>query len=93
MFVALLEIELRLEASHSLKDKRQVVQSLIDQMRRRFNVSVAEVDRLDAWQSAVIGVACVANEKRFLQEAIAHVENFVESDPRIVVVRTETEIV
>jgi len=92
MFIGLLTLELRIPGSHSLKDKRQVIQSLIETTRRRFNASVAEVDHQDAWQTAGIGIACVANEKRFLDEVLARIETFVESEPRVEVVRSEVEI-
>ena len=92
MFVGLLHLELRLAESHSLKDKRQVIQSLIETTRRRFNASVAEVDHLDAWQLAGIGVACVANERRFLDQVLAKVETYVESEPRVEIIRSDIEI-
>lgn len=92
MLVGLLHLELRIAESQSLKDKRQVVQSLIETTRRRFNASVAEVDHLDVWQMAGIGIACVANERRFLDQALARIESHIESEPRIEVVRAEREI-
>ena len=48
--------------SRSLKDKRRAVKSIIGKVRNRFNVSIAEVDANDVWQSAVIGMACVSND-------------------------------
>jgi uncharacterized protein YlxP (DUF503 family) len=92
MLVGLLQLELRLPGCHSLKDKRQVLQSLIEGMRRRFNASVAEVDHLDAWQMSGLGVACVANERRFLDQVLSKVESFVASEPRVEIVHSETEI-
>lgn len=92
MFVGLLHLELRIAESHSLKEKRQVVQSLIETTRRRFNASVAEVDHLDAWQMAGVGVACVANERRHLDQVLAKIESHVESDPRVEIVRSGIEI-
>lgn len=92
MLIALLQLNLRIAGSHSLKDKRQVLQSVIEHLRNRFNVSAAEVDHQDAWQSATLGIACVANERRFLDEVMARVETFVESDPRVEVIGSEIEI-
>jgi uncharacterized protein YlxP (DUF503 family) len=45
-----------------LKEKRQVIRSLMERLRRQFNVAVAEVEEQDAWQTAVIGLAVVSNE-------------------------------
>ena len=50
--IGVLTLELRLENSHSLKEKRHVVQSLKDRLRHKFNVSVAEIDYQDLWQRA-----------------------------------------
>jgi uncharacterized protein YlxP (DUF503 family) len=93
MLIGLLQLELRIAGSHSLKDKRQVIQSLIEQVRRRFNVSVAEVGHQDAWQAAILGIACVSNERRFLDEAMSKAERFFESDPRIEIVNSQVEII
>lgn len=92
MLIGLLQLELRIAGSHSLKDKRQVIQSLIEQVRRRLNVSVAEVGHQDAWQAATLGIACVANERRFLDEVTTKAEKFFESDPRIEVIASQVEI-
>lgn len=92
MHIGILTLELRVPESQSLKDKRQVVQGLIASMRRRFNASVAETDQLDAWQLAEVGVACVANETRFLQETLSRIEDFVEREPRLEIIRADTEI-
>ena len=92
MQIGLLQLELHIPGAHSLKDKRQVLQSLIETMRRRFNVSVAEVGRQDAWQHAEIAVATVANERRFVDEVLSRVESFVESEPRAEITGATSEI-
>ena len=64
IIVGLCTVELFIPESQSLKDKRQVLLSLKDRLREKFNLSVAEVDGQDLWQKAVLGLACVANEGR-----------------------------
>jgi uncharacterized protein YlxP (DUF503 family) len=71
-------IELALEGCRSLKDKRQVLRSVIERTRSRFSVSVAEVDDQDLWQRAVIGVACVSNSVQHTTEIMQKVVSFVE---------------
>jgi uncharacterized protein YlxP (DUF503 family) len=65
--------------SGSLKDKRQVVHSVAQRIRNKFQVSVAEVGDNDAWQIATIGVACVSNEalqcERILDEIVRFVQD------------------
>jgi uncharacterized protein YlxP (DUF503 family) len=62
MVIGLCTIELSLPAPQSLKDKRGALKPLIAQMRREFNVAVAEVDRQDLWQRATLGVATVSTD-------------------------------
>jgi len=72
--VALLTLELRIEAAHSLKDKRQVVRSLKDRLRAKFNVSVAELDHTDLWQRATIGVVSISDSRDYLDSLMQSVE-------------------
>ncbi|HYG97991.1 MAG TPA: DUF503 domain-containing protein [Terriglobales bacterium] len=72
--IACLTIELRIEAAHSLKDKRQVTRSLKDRLRTTFNVSVAELDHNDLWQRATIGVVSISESHDYLQGLMQSVE-------------------
>jgi uncharacterized protein YlxP (DUF503 family) len=60
--IGVLTLELRLENSHSLKDKRHVVKSLKDRLRNKFNVAVAEIDFQDLWQRAAVAAVTVASD-------------------------------
>ena len=80
MNVGVAKITLRLAGSFSLKDKRRVVNSVRERVRSKFNVSVAEVDQNDAWQTAVIGVTCVSNNVRHADQMLDNVLSFIESD-------------
>ncbi|MGB3903527.1 MAG: DUF503 domain-containing protein [Anaerolineae bacterium] len=62
MVIGVCTVVLEIPASQSLKAKRRVVKSILAKVRNQFNVSIAEVDANDAWQSAVIGIACVSND-------------------------------
>jgi uncharacterized protein YlxP (DUF503 family) len=62
MIVGLLTLELHVPEANSLKSKRAVVKSLIDRIKNKFNVSVAEVDAQNLWQRCIIGIAFVSNE-------------------------------
>ncbi|TFG46299.1 MAG: DUF503 domain-containing protein [Dehalococcoidia bacterium] len=70
MNVGVLQFSIRLPESHSLKEKRQVVKSLVAQVNNRYNVSAAEVDDQDLWQTARIGAACLSNDKRHTNEVL-----------------------
>lgn len=74
MPVAQLTLELRIEHAQSLKDRRQVVRSLKDQLRQSFNVSVAELDEAVTWQSATLGIAAISSSRDYLHQLIDEVE-------------------
>jgi uncharacterized protein YlxP (DUF503 family) len=72
--IAYLVLELRIEASNSLKDKRQVVRSLKDRLRSSFNVSVAEIDATELWQRATVGVVSISDSRDYLEGLMRNVE-------------------
>ena len=74
MPVAQLTLEIRIERAQSLKDRRQVVRSLKDQLKQGFNVSVAEMDEAVTWQSATIGVVAISRSRDYLHGLIEEVE-------------------
>ena len=74
MPIAFLTLELRIEAAHSLKDKRQVVRSLKDRLRASFNISVAELEPSNLWNQATIGVASVSDSRAYLDGLMKNVE-------------------
>ncbi len=74
MPVAQLTLEIRIEHAQSLKDRRQVVRSMKDQLRQGFNVSVAEMDEAVTWQSATLGVVAVSRSRDYLHGLIEEVE-------------------
>ena len=73
MAVGLLTLELHIADAQSLKDKRQVIRSLKDRLRGKFNVAVAELDFQDSWQRSVIGVVTLAGEEHYVQEILQKV--------------------
>lgn len=72
--IATLTLELRIEAAHSLKDKRQVVRSLKDRLRASFNVSVAELDPSNLWNHATLGVVAISHSRGYLEGLMKNVE-------------------
>ena len=72
--IAFLTLELRIEAAHSLKDKRQVLRSLKDKLRAGFNISVAELDATDLWQRATVGVVSISGSRDYLRGLMEKVE-------------------
>ncbi len=75
MPIAHLNLELRIEGAHSLKDRRQVLRSLKDRLRNSFNVSVAELDPSELWQSATLGVVAISSSCHYLEGLMKQVES------------------
>ncbi|HWF90815.1 MAG TPA: DUF503 domain-containing protein [Terriglobales bacterium] len=72
--IAFLTLELRIEAAQSLKDKRRVVRSVKDRLRAHFNVSVAELNASNLWNTATIGVVSVSDSRDYLDGLMKNVE-------------------
>lgn len=83
MWVGSLEFDLLLGDVHSLKEKRSLVRPLVADLRRRFSVSVAEVDHLDLHRRAAIGVAVVGPDHAHLVEVLDTVERSVVHHPEV----------
>jgi len=92
MVVGLCTVELFIADSRSLKDKRQVLHSVKDRLRGKFNLSIAEVDAQDLWQKAVLAMACVANEGAYVAKVLEQALNVVKSMPTVEVVRTHMDM-
>lgn len=71
MVIGLLTLELHFPGARSLKDKRQVLRSLEQRLRNRFNVSVAEVAHQDLWQRATLAVVAVNTDHAHLEQTLS----------------------
>jgi len=73
--IGVLTLELRLENSHSLKEKRHVVESLKARLRNKFNVSVAEIDYQDLWQRSAVAAVTVSSDHVHAEKVLRSVED------------------
>ena len=73
--IGVLTLEIVLQNSHSLKDKRHVVKSLKDRLRGKFNVAVAEIDCQDLWQRAVVAAVTVSSDRLYDERVLQSVED------------------
>lgn len=78
MVVGVARLNLALGQSRSLKDKRQVVRKIVDRVRARFLVAIAEVDDHDLWQKATLGLAAVGNDTGHVRAMIDEVIRSIE---------------
>lgn len=80
MVVAVATADLWIEGSQSLKDRRRVVRAVVDRLKARLNVSVAELDEPFTWQRARVAVACVARTQTQARAVMDHARRLVEKD-------------
>lgn len=92
MIVGLCTVELHIPDGDSLKAKRQVLLSLKDRLRTKFNVSVAEIAEQELWQKAILGIACVANESSHVNQVLDQAINAIRSVPRVELVQFRIEM-
>ena len=86
--VLALTVEIRLPASHSLKEKRAIIKTILEGARNRFAVSSAETDHQDIWQRAELGFAVVSGSPSQAEKVIDDLDRFVWSFPEIDVLHT-----
>lgn len=92
MIIGTCMVEIMIHDANSLKDKRQVVKSIIGKLKSRFNISVAEVDLNEKWRRSVIGFACVTNDTVHANKQISNVLKFIERDTRVEIIDENIEI-
>jgi hypothetical protein len=92
LYVGALRMELYMPQCRNLKEKRQVVRSIIDRTRSRFNVSVAEVDKHDLWQLCSLGITCVSNSESSVRDLLGRVERSVRAMGKAEVLETPLSI-
>lgn len=92
MIIGTAEIYLRASWVHSLKEKRMIVNRILDKVKHRFNVSIAEIENQDIHQSIVIGFACVSNNTKHANSMIDHVIDFIEQNTDAVVEKINVDI-
>ncbi|MFL5374067.1 MAG: DUF503 domain-containing protein [Myxococcales bacterium] len=78
MVVGVLRLALVIRSARSLKDKRHALKRILDRVRARYNVSIAEVGDNDIWQRALVGVTAVANDRSFVNEVLDKVVRDIE---------------
>jgi len=91
MVVGVITAHLSMQGVTSLKGKRSIVKSVIGRLKSRFNVSIAEVDHQDSKTSAVIAMAIVSNEARFIDQQFDALINFMRNDGRFYLGQIERE--
>lgn len=92
MIIGACSIKILIFESNSLKEKRHTLKSIIGRLKSRFNISIAEIDLNDSWQTALIGIACVTNSSSHANEIISKVIQFIDGDSRVEIIDYNIEL-
>ena len=92
MVVGTLIIEFRLHDNRSLKGKRKVVRSMVDKVKHKFNVAVAEIGSNDKWQKIELGISTVGNDRRHIDASLNNILTYIESLYLAEIVDSKAEI-
>jgi uncharacterized protein YlxP (DUF503 family) len=91
MIIGVMTANISIPGVTSLKGKRSVVKSLIGRLKSRFNISISEIDAQDNRNRAVIGVAIICNDSRFIDRQFDSIIEFMRNDGRFILGQVERE--
>lgn len=92
MYICVMKIRLHLFAAQSLKEKRSCIKSIIRKVQNKFAIAIAEVGDNELWQSALLGAAIVANNRKHLEREMEKVLAFIEQNLEIEVIEIQHEM-
>lgn len=92
MVVGLANIDIHIPESGSLKSKRHLLKGIKDRVKNKFNVSIAEVEHNDLWQRTTIGVAVVANDRKFANQVLSKVVEHINKENGLQILDYSIEI-
>ena len=93
MVVGIVSLRFVIPGSHSLKDKRRCLRGVKDRLRAQFNVSIAEVDAQDVWQTAVLGLSAVGTDRAYVEGLLDQAIQMVRRQRDVTLVSVEKEFV
>ena len=93
MVVGVCRIVLSIPGNGSLKGKRKVVRRVLDRVRHRFNAAAAEVEDMDIYQRAVLGMSVVSNDHSHANAMIDEITSFISSVSEALVIDRQLELI
>lgn len=92
MIIGLCELFIHLPNCHSLKDKRSVIKSLKSSIRKKYNISIAEIGYKDSWKRSTIGIGCVGDNRKLIDRIINKMINELDQNPEIQLINFQITI-
>ncbi len=91
MTIGLLQLEIFLPNTHSLKDKRSVLKRMKNLLRKQFNISVSEIGNQDQWGKSLLGILTISNSSSVVSNTLGKVEKFIESNFEVHIIGSRLE--
>lgn len=91
MSIGLLMVDCLMNNCFSLKEKRSVLQSIINRLHTNFNIAIAETNHQDLWQRSELSIALVNTDWKMIERNFNRILEFIEKDRRITVLNYETK--
>ena len=92
MTIGLLQLEMLLHETRSLKDKRSVLSRIKNQVRNKFNVAIAELKYSDQWGRTLLGITTISNDGKIVQQILDDVETCIENQFPIQILNRKVEL-
>lgn len=91
-YVGILQFTILMRSSHTLKDKRRILRSIKDRLGHRYNISIAEIEDMDVRNHAVMGIALVGNESKYVETVLSKIVEQLRVHPEAELVDHSLEI-
>jgi uncharacterized protein YlxP (DUF503 family) len=93
MIIGACTVDLHLPGNGSLKGKRSILKPLLLRLRKEFNLTTAEVDHHDVWQSAQLALVTVSNDPGHVHRQLERAVRWIETNrPDLTVVDWSIEV-
>jgi len=93
MLLGICKVRLYLPNSHSLKDKRNILRSIKARIRNNYNISISEIDNYNLWKNTTLGIACIGNDKKYLNKILNAIIQFIEKEGKSQLINYEINII
>ncbi len=90
--IGLLQLDIIIPESRSLKEKRRTIKSLKETIRRRFNVSISETGKLDKWARSQISISKVSNESLLVKKEFQNIQKDIERRYPVEIIESQEEV-
>jgi uncharacterized protein len=83
MLIGVCELLIYLPDCHSLKDKRSIISNLKSHLRKKFNISISEINHKNLWKKCTIGICCISDNRQIIDKTINSLIKEIDTNSKI----------